>query len=83
MHIVSGILRDKTIADKLMYIPNDDIQNYPFFRILLVAQLNIPTNQNSNSQIVFKQRIKQRYYKTLGTSAINSPISPPGLHDTF
>ena len=22
--------RDKTIADKLMYFPNDDIQNYPF-----------------------------------------------------
>ena len=25
---VAGILRDKTIADKLMYIFNDDTQNY-------------------------------------------------------
>ena len=25
----SGILRDKTIDDKLIYIPNDDKQNHP------------------------------------------------------
>ena len=25
----SGILRDKTMDDKSMYIPNDDKQNYP------------------------------------------------------
>ena len=25
-----GIYRDKTMADKLMHIPNDDEQNYPF-----------------------------------------------------
>ena len=29
---LSGIQRDKTMADKLMYIPNDDSQNYPFYR---------------------------------------------------
>ena len=28
--VLSGILRDKTMEDKLMYIPNNDIQNYPF-----------------------------------------------------
>ena len=28
-----GILRDKTMADRLMYIPNDDTQNYPFFSL--------------------------------------------------
>ena len=27
---ISGILRDKTMADKLMYIPNNCTQNYPF-----------------------------------------------------
>ena len=26
------ILRDKTMADKFMYIPNEDTQNYPFYR---------------------------------------------------
>ena len=24
--------KDKTMADKLIYIPNDDTQNYPFCR---------------------------------------------------
>ena len=32
--IITGILRDKTMADKLLYIPNDDKQNYPFCYIL-------------------------------------------------
>ena len=27
----AGIYRDKNMANKLMYIPNDDIQNYPFY----------------------------------------------------
>ena len=30
--INTGILRDKTMTDNLMYIPNDDTQNYPFCR---------------------------------------------------
>ena len=25
----TGIYRDKTMTDKLMYLPNDDTQNYP------------------------------------------------------
>ena len=33
-----GIYRDKTIADKLMYIPNNDTQNYLFFRLQLVVE---------------------------------------------
>ena len=37
--------------DKLMYIPNDDKQNYPFCRLQLVVgtfkHLNKLTNQNS------------------------------------
>ncbi len=39
------------MADKLMYIPNDDTQNHPFSRLQLVVetfgQINEPTNQNS------------------------------------
>ena len=34
----AGILRDKTMADKFMYIPNDDTQNYPFRRLQLVVE---------------------------------------------
>ena len=47
-----GIQRDKTMAVKLMYIPNDDIQNYRFCRLRIVGEIfghqpNEPTNQNS------------------------------------
>ena len=40
------------MADKLMYIPNDDTQNDPFFRLQFViktlnTQLNELTNQHS------------------------------------
>ena len=34
----SGIYRDKTMADELMYIPNDDTQNYPICRLLLMVE---------------------------------------------
>ena len=38
------------MADKLMYIPNDDTQGYPFCRLQLEVkafgtQINEPTNQ--------------------------------------
>ena len=37
------------MADKLMYIPNDDTKNYTFcrFKLVVETQLNEPTNQNS------------------------------------
>ena len=40
------------MADKLMYIPNDDTHNYPFCRLKLLVetldfQFNKPTNKNS------------------------------------
>ena len=46
---MQGSKRDKTMADKLIYIPNVDTQNYPFYRLQLgfYPQLNEPTNQNS------------------------------------
>ena len=34
----TGILRDKTMAQKLMYIPNDDTQNYPFYKLQFVFE---------------------------------------------
>ena len=66
------------MADKLMYIPNDDTQTYPFCRLQyrlkrLDFQLNEPANQNSiKGTKVFKPTNKKRYYKTLRTSVINS-----------
>ena len=32
------ILRDKTMADKSMYIPNDETHNYPFKRLKFVVE---------------------------------------------
>ena len=44
------------------------------------TQRNKPFNQNLKmSQKLLGQRIIKRYYKTLGTSVINSPMSPPSL----
>ena len=34
----SGIKRDKTMTDKLMYIANVDTQNNPFCRLKLVVE---------------------------------------------
>ena len=36
--IFTGILRDKTMADKLMYNSNKVTQNYPFCRLKLVVE---------------------------------------------
>ena len=33
------ITRDKTIADEMMYIPNDDTQKYPFYRLQLLVEM--------------------------------------------
>ena len=33
-----GIYRDKTMADKMMYIPNDDTQNNPFCILKLFVE---------------------------------------------
>ena len=52
-----------TDKDKLMYIPNDDVQNYSFGRLKLMVetQLHEPTNQNSlKSPKLWKIK---RYYK--------------------
>ena len=60
----------------------NDIQNYPFCRLTLmlkrsITQLDKPTNQDSvKSPKLFSQRMRKRYYKTLGSSVINSPFFP-------
>ena len=70
------------MADKLMYIPNDKTQNYPYCRLHLVVEtiwtINEPTTQNSlKVQKVVKPtiRIRKRYHMALGISVIKRPIS--------
>ena len=49
LQLNAEIQREKTMADTLMYIPNNDAQNYNFWRLLLKhldTQLNEPTNQS-------------------------------------
>ena len=59
------------MSDKLMYIPNNDTQNNPFCS--LDTQLDEPTNKNSiNVPKVVMLTNTKNYYKTLGTSVINS-----------
>ena len=67
--------------DKFLY------KNYPFWRLQLVDktfghdQLLEPTNQNSKvpESSWANEKLSKRNYKTLLTSVINSPISPPSL----
>ena len=40
-----GIKRYKTMADKLMNIPNDGTQNYPFCRLPLVVETQLNDKQ--------------------------------------
>ena len=48
----------------------------------LDTQFNESTKQNSikGLKAVDKKRIRKRYYITLGTSVINSLLSPPNLN---
>ena len=66
-----------------MYILNDDIQNYPFCRLKLVIETLNLINQlislNSLTLNLLSQRIRTRFYKTLGTRVLYSPLSPPPL----
>ena len=77
--------RDKTIADRLMYIPDDDTQNYTFSRFRLVVEkfehfMNQQIKIRWKSPKLLSQPIRKHYYKTLGTRyQINSPLSPLSL----
>ena len=73
---------DKTMADKLMYFPNDNTQITPSVDLnqllkRLNTQLNKPTNQNSpKSPKLLSQRIRKRNLKTLGTSVPSLSLIP-------
>ena len=75
---------DKTMAYKLLNIPNDDTQNYPSCRLQFVVgtfgHLTKPTNQNLlKTPKMLSQRLRKDYQNHLGTSVINSPLSPSFL----
>ena len=63
---------------KLMYAPNDDTQNSPvdYISSWNVWTFNIYELTNQKSPKLLTQRIRKLYYKTLGTSVLNSPMSP-------
>ena len=73
------------MADELMYISNSDTKNYSICRIELVVETfehsAYLTNQSkfTKSPNLLSQGIRKRYYKTLGTSVINSLLSPLSL----
>ena len=70
------------MADKLIHTPmivHKIIPSVDYNLLLkrLNTQLYEPTKQNSlKSPKLLSQRIKKRYYKTLGASVINRPLSP-------
>ena len=67
------------MADKLIYLSNDDTQNYPFFRLQLVVKTIGHLTQWINQSKLLVRLIRKRYYKTLGTSVkkqLNVPSFP-------
>ena len=75
MYTLPEILRDKTMADKYMYISNDDKQNYHFCRLLVdTASFNEPIKSCKYLKLCY-------YYKVLVLLKFNSPMSPPSLTD--
>ena len=69
------------MAEKLMYlkVPHDYTQNYPFCRLQLVIETFGHSNNEKSVKVIVKSIYKKRLYKTLGTSEINSPLSPLSL----
>ena len=59
------------MADTVMYIPNDETQNYPFYKLQLVIVKRLDTQFNkSTNQLKFpkllNQQIRKRYLNLWG-----------------
>ena len=66
-----------------MNVHNDDTQNFPFCKSKLVVETFEHSNKiQVKSPKLLSQRIRKHYDKTLGTSLINSQMSPPSLKKT-
>ena len=48
MTVIAGISRDKTMADKLIYIPNGNTQSYNFCRLQLGVETDGHTTKWNN-----------------------------------
>ena len=72
--LLPEILRDKTMNVELMYTPNDFIQNYLSYYWLKSLNSSI-LNELLRNLI----KVPKVYFKTLGTSIIYIPMSPPSL----
>ena len=71
------------MADKLIYILNDDTQNYPFYILkLTVEKPNLTIEIQQKSAKLLSKLIRKRYCKTLRTSVIISPLSPLSLEES-
>ena len=62
MYFKTEIKRDKKNAFKLFYIPNDDTQTYPFWRLELVVSMLGPLTNKKSPKVV--KPTKKNYYKT-------------------
>ena len=66
------------MADKLMYIPNENKQNCPLEFKCQGNKLNDQTNPNLlKFPKLLSKRIRKRYYKTSGDQCYKQPIDPP------
>ena len=78
---VPGTYRDKTMADKLIYIPNNNTQNYPFCRLKLVFETfkhstqyhYIPNNNTQNYPFCRLMLVVETFFNTQ-LNIITSPI---------
>ena len=62
---------------KLIYIPNDNKQEYPF---CVLKSLVEPANKiYLKSPTILTKRMRENVFKALGTTIIYSQISPPSL----
>ena len=68
------------MADKLMYIPNDKTQNYPFCRLKLVVETfgNLTSSYQISLKVplVFKPTNKKTLLKTFRDENNKQPIVP-------
>ena len=53
------------MADKSMYIPNDDTANYPFCRLQLVVETTQPNEQTNQNSIKVLKAVKPTNKETL------------------
>ena len=72
------------MVNKLMYIPNNDTQNYHFCRLRLVVEtFQHSTKRTNQSKLINRPKVvKTTNKKTLVTSVINSALSSLSLSES-